>query len=139
MDSPFWGKNKTNLSLLTLFLHLFKYTGKVFHKKYKNVRTVKNTFFSFKIFFVWLKVSKKFQDSQFPEDEPFKEAVSRDFRTLFFSWIEPIWVPDKQSKIVLLKNSFSRRYSNLKFKNSTPRRLTLRGVQIFWQASPLKV
>ena len=39
-----------------------------------------------------------------------KEAVSRDFCS-FFSWIELIWVPDKLSKMVLLKNSFSRRYS----------------------------
>ena len=28
-----------------------------------------------------------------------------------FSFIQPIWVPNKQSKVVLLKNSFSRRYS----------------------------
>ena len=27
-----------------------------------------------------------------------------------FSLIQPIWVPDKQSKMVSLKNSFSRRY-----------------------------
>ena len=34
---------------------------------------LKKCFFSFLyIFFEWLKVSKKFQDSQFPEDEPFK-------------------------------------------------------------------
>ena len=29
----------------------------------------------------------------------------------FLSLIQPIWVPDKQSKMVSLKNSFSRRYS----------------------------
>ena len=45
-----------------------------------------------------------------------KEAVSRDFRPQFFSWIEPIWAPDKQAKMVLLKNLFSRRYSNSKFQ-----------------------
>ena len=39
-----------------------------------------------------------------------KEAVSRDFLAFFFSLIQPIWVPDKQSKMVSLKNSFSRRY-----------------------------
>ena len=47
---------------------------------------------------------------------PFKGAVSRDFRTLFFSLIKPIWAPDKQAKMVFLKNLFSRRYSNLKFE-----------------------
>ena len=31
-----------------------------------------------------------------------KEAVSRDFRPLFFSRIEPTWAPDKQAKMVLL-------------------------------------
>ena len=40
----------------------------------------------------------------------FKKAVSRDFLA-FFSLIQPIWVPDKQSKMVSLKNSFLRRYS----------------------------
>ena len=34
----------------------------------------------------------------------FKGAVSRDFRTLFFSLIEPIWAPDKQAKMFFLKN-----------------------------------
>ena len=33
----------------------------------------------------------------------FKEAVSRDFLA-FFSFIEPIWVPDKQCEMVSLKN-----------------------------------
>ena len=47
----------------------------------------------------------------------FKGAVSRDFRPLIFSWIESIWVPDKQAKMVFLKYSFSRRYSNSKFEN----------------------
>ena len=32
-----------------------------------------------------------------------KGAVSQDFQSLFFSLIEPIWVPDKQAKIVFLK------------------------------------
>ena len=45
-----------------------------------------------------------------------KGAVSRDFRTLFFSLIKPIWAPDEHAKMVFLKNSFSRRYSNLKFE-----------------------
>ena len=38
------------------------------------------------------------------------------FYLLFFSWIEPIWAPDKQTKMVFLKKSLSRRYLNLKFK-----------------------
>ena len=38
-----------------------------------------------------------------------KGEVSRYFRPLFFSLIEPIWVPNKQAKMVFLKNSFSRR------------------------------
>ena len=37
------------------------------------------------------------------------------FELYFFSLIKPIWAPDKQAKMVFLKNSFSRRYSNLKF------------------------
>ena len=44
----------------------------------------------------------------------FKGAVSQDF--LPFLLIEPIWAPDEQAKIVFLKNSFLRRYSNLKFE-----------------------
>ena len=36
-------------------------------------------------------------------------AVSRDF-VAFFSWIEPTWAPDYQAKVVLLADSFSRRY-----------------------------
>ena len=31
-----------------------------------------------------------------------KGAVSRDFWPLYFSWIEPIWAPDKQAKMVRL-------------------------------------
>ena len=38
------------------------------------------------------------------------------FDLYFFSLIEPIWAPDKQAKIVFLKNSFLRRYLNLKFE-----------------------
>ena len=44
-----------------------------------------------------------------------KGAVSRDFLA-FFSWIEPMWAPDKQIKMFSLKNSFSQ---------MTSRRLTL--------------
>ena len=43
------------------------------------------------------------------------------FELYFFSLIEPIWAPDKQAKMVFLKNSFSRSYSNfsnfLKYRN----------------------
>ena len=41
----------------------------------------------------------------------FKEAVPQDFLFFFISWIKPIWVPDKHSKMVSLKNSYSRKYS----------------------------
>ena len=51
-----------------------------------------------------------------------KVAVSQDFLTFFILWIHPTWVPDKQAKMGLLKNSLSQRYSNVKSsKNSTPR------------------
>ena len=32
------------------------------------------------------------------------------FCHFFISWIEAIWAPEKQAKMVLLKNSFSQRY-----------------------------
>ena len=35
-----------------------------------------------------------------------KEALAREFLTFFSSLIQPIWVPDKQSKMVSLKNNF---------------------------------
>ena len=38
------------------------------------------------------------------------------FNHYFLPWIEPIWAPDKQAKIIFRENSFSRRYSNLKFE-----------------------
>ena len=41
----------------------------------------------------------------------FKGGMSRDFWHFFISWIKAIWDPDQQAKIVLLKRSFSRRYS----------------------------
>ena len=44
----------------------------------------------------------------------FKVAVSRDFCHFLNPWIQPTWVPDKRAKMVLLKNSFSRRYSRNK-------------------------
>ena len=61
-----------------------------------------------------------------------------EISTSIFSLIEPILAPDKQAKMVFLKNSFLQRSLNLKFKNSTLRRLTLCGVEIFRQASTLK-
>ena len=42
----------------------------------------------------------------------FKVAVSQDFLAIFILIIQPIWAPDKQVKIVSLKNLFSWRYSN---------------------------
>ena len=38
------------------------------------------------------------------------------YNLYFFSWIEPIWAPDKHAEMVFLTNSFSRRCSNLKFE-----------------------
>ena len=45
--------------------------------------------------------------------DPFKVAVLRDFLEFFISLIEPIWGLDKQVKMVSLKNSLLRIYSNL--------------------------
>ena len=42
-------------------------------------------------------------------------SVTR-FSTSILAWIEPIWAPDKQIKMVFLKNSFLQRYSNLKLE-----------------------
>ena len=39
-----------------------------------------------------------------------KEAVSRDFLAFFFSLIQPIWAPDKHSKMVSLKLFDSAQY-----------------------------
>ena len=39
------------------------------------------------------------------------KCLCHEIFAFFFSWIEPIWVPDKQSKMVSLKNLFWRRYS----------------------------
>ena len=39
------------------------------------------------------------------------KCLRHEIFAFFFSWIEPIWVPDKQSKMVSLKNLFWRRYS----------------------------
>ena len=46
----------------------------------------------------------------------FKLAVSRDFLSVFFLESNPPCAPEKQIKMVLLKNSFARRYSNFKFE-----------------------
>ena len=45
--------------------------------------------------------------------DPFKVAVLRDILEFFISLIEPIWGLDKQVKMVSLKNSLLRIYSNL--------------------------
>ena len=56
------------------------------------------------IFYNFHIISKKIQQ--------FKVAVSRDFSFLaFFPRIQPTWTPNKQAERVLLKDSFSRRYS----------------------------
>ena len=49
-------------------------------------------------------------------DNGLKGQCHEIFELYFFSLIKPIWAPDKQAKMVFLKNSFSRRYSNLKFE-----------------------
>ena len=54
------------------------------------------------------------------------QLVPRDFFTFVILWIPPTWAPVKQARMVLLKNSFSRRYSNL-----IPRSVSLRGVTYF--------
>ena len=68
----------------------------------------------------------------------FKVAVSWDFLASFISLIQPIWAPDKQVKLVSLKKNFHGHIQIFSSKNSTPPRPTLLGVNIFWQASPLK-
>ena len=51
----------------------------------------------------------------------FKGQCHEIFDLYFFSLIEPIWSPDKQAKMVFLKNLFSQRYSNLKFEKISAR------------------
>ena len=63
---------------------------------------------------------------------PLKGQCHEIFDLYFFSLIEPIWSPDKQAKMVFLKNSFSRRYSNLKFeKNDSAQANTERSQYFF--------
>ena len=70
-----------------------------------------------------------------------KRQCNEIFWIFFISWIEAIWAPDKQSKMVLLKNSFSRRYLQKTWyctesdsaqyhtaPSPTPRSITLRRV-----------
>ena len=85
-----------------------------------------------KVFFSW-----KILGSRTSRHRLFKGQCHEIF-AIFFSWIKAIWAPDKQAKMVLLNNSFLRRYSNVKFENSTPRSVILRRVENDWQASPLK-
>ena len=72
------------------------------------------------------------------------------FCNFIISWIEAIWAPNKQSKMVLLKNSFLRRYSQNQWlhtvlactesdspqantaRSRTPLRLTLCGVELIF-------
>ena len=65
-----------------------------FEKRIKRCALLNKRFFLLKIFFEWLKVSKKFQDSQFPEDEPFKHN-SKITKLNFFkcNLLEIIWQP----------------------------------------------
>ena len=67
-------------------------------------------------------------------------ALKWQCHEIFFPWTEPTWTPDKQAKMVLLKDSFSRRYSwntvsdfaqtNIA-RSQTPHRLTMHGVEFF--------
>ena len=45
-----------------------------------------------------------------------KWQCQKIFQHIFISLIQPIWAPDKQLKIISLKNSFSQRYANFQFK-----------------------
>ena len=50
-----------------------------------------------------------------------KLSVTLIFLAIFFSpWIEPTWALDKQARKVLLKHSFSRRYSNFNYRCFCP-------------------
>ena len=51
-----------------------------------------------------------FRPFEFFQIRTLKRQCHEIFYNFFLSWIEPIWVTDKQSKMVFLKNSFSRRY-----------------------------
>ena len=58
---------------------------------------------------------RQWSNKNFPSPNPLlvmKGAVSRDFLLYFyFMNRSQIWAPDKQAKLVFLKDSFSRRYS----------------------------
>ena len=65
-----------------------------------------------------------------------KEAVSRDFFGIFFLHYGPIWVPDKQSKMVLLEKKFREDIHKKRdsaqcdtVPSRTPRRITLHRVR----------
>ena len=47
-------------------------------------------------------------------DSAIKGAVSRKCLAFFYPWIQSTWAPDKQAKMLLLKGSFSWRYSNVR-------------------------
>ena len=65
---------------------------------------------------------------------PLKGQCHEIFWHFFISWIEAIWAPDKQAKMVLLKNSFSRRYSNLKFEKIDSAQANTARSRIFFQS-----
>ena len=50
---------------------------------------------------------------------------------LYFFLFEPIWVSNKQAKMVFLKSSFSRRYSNLKFEKFDSAQANTAGSRFF--------
>ena len=67
-----------------------------------------------------------------------KEAESRDFRPLFFSWIKPIWPLINRLKWFCLKIRIREDIRIRSLKNSTSRSVILHRVENFWQANPLK-
>ena len=60
--------------------------------------------------------SKRPISSGLPNSYILKGQRHEIFDLYFFSWIEPIWAPDKQAKMVFLKNLFPWRYLSLKLE-----------------------
>ena len=124
------------------------------------VQGIKSGFFTGLLYFFWNDREKLFCFKLICDINFFgrmcKQIIWREFREIFCSFfsnsalkgqcheifchffislIEAIWAPNEQSKMVLLKNSFSRRYSRnqwlcavLACADSDSRRLTLRRV-----------
>ena len=61
-------------------------------------------------FFVWKSI--EWHGIQIMFNYSLKGQCHEIFELYFFPLNEPIWAPDKQAKMVFLKNSCLRRYSN---------------------------